>query len=335
MKLRLRSAEWLLVIYFGYVAAIAPRFPFEHSIVWRPLLVELLVCALFLALAYGESHEHAELFSIMRDWVPVALLLLAYREMDWFSSMPRNFDLELRWVEWDRSLLYPWGLQRAVESLGALWPLYLELCYVLVYAVAPFVVAVLYFQYRRERVNGALFLYLLGTLLSYALFPYFPSDPPRTAFAGSDMPHITHAGAPTESLAGGGLRHPLQRVSERARIVGIFGRLGAVCFSPGTQTIRLGNAGLCGKRRRSHLLWALPLCGRRVGGNGGQPSSGRYDSVLLVAFVVFTAFLDCLEALFTPLGAFRGALHSSVPTSSSLASSAPSPLRQPSRTIRV
>ncbi|HTC88351.1 MAG TPA: phosphatase PAP2 family protein [Bryobacteraceae bacterium] len=190
MKLRLRSAEWLLVIYFGYVAAIAARFRLGQSFVWRPLLAELLVCALFLALAYGEAHEHAELFSIMRDWVPVALLLVAYHEMDWFSSLPRNFDLELRWVQWDRSLFYPWGLQRALESLGALGPLCLELCYLLVYAVAPFVVAVLYFQHRRKRVNGALFLYLLGTLLSYALFPYFPSDPPRIAFAGSDVPHI-------------------------------------------------------------------------------------------------------------------------------------------------
>jgi membrane-associated phospholipid phosphatase len=190
VKLSLRSAEWLLVIYFGYVAAIAPRFPLEHQIVWRPFLIEVLVCALFLALAYGESHEHAELFGILRDWVPVALLLLAYREMDWFSSMPRNFDFELRWVEWDRTILYRWGLQRSIEALGALGPLLLELCYVLVYAVAPFVVAVFYIQHRRERINGALFLYLLGTLLAYALFPYFPSDPPRVAFSGSDMPSI-------------------------------------------------------------------------------------------------------------------------------------------------
>ena len=130
------------------------------------------------------------MFSILRDWVPVALLLLAYREMDWFSALPRNFDWELRWVEWDRTILYRGGLQRAVESLGALGPFFLELCYVLVYAVAPFVVAAFYFQRRRKRVNGALFLYLLGTLLSYALFPYFPSDPPRVAFGGSDMPNV-------------------------------------------------------------------------------------------------------------------------------------------------
>jgi len=190
VKLSLRSAEWLLVVYFGYVAAIAPRFPLEHQLIWRPFLVEMLVCAIFLALAYGESCEHAELFSMLRDWAPVALLLLAYREMDWFSTMPRNVDLELRWVQWDRTILHPWGLQRAIESLGALAPLFLELCYLLVYAIAPFVVAVLYLQRRRERVNGAIFLYLLGTLLAYALFPYFPSDPPRVGFGGSDMPNI-------------------------------------------------------------------------------------------------------------------------------------------------
>jgi membrane-associated phospholipid phosphatase len=190
VTLKLRSAEWLLVLYFGYVAAIAPRFPLPSPLAWRPFLVEVLVCALLLALAYGESREHAELFSIIRDWFSVGLILLAYREMDWFSALPRNFDLELRWVAWDRTLLHPWGLQRAVESLGTLGPLYLELCYALVYAVAPFVVAVLYFEHRRDRVNGAVFLYLLGTLLAYALFPYFPTDPPRVAFGGSDMPNV-------------------------------------------------------------------------------------------------------------------------------------------------
>jgi membrane-associated phospholipid phosphatase len=190
VTLRLRSAEWLLVLYFGYVAAISPRFPLQQQVIWRPFLVELLVCSLFLSLAYGESREHAKVFGIMRDWAAVSLILLAYREMDWFASMPRDFDLELRWVEWDRAVFYRWGFQRAVEALGAIGPLYLELCYSLVYAVAPFVVAVLYFQHRLKRVNGALFLYLLGTLLAYALFPYFPSDPPRVAFGGTDMPNI-------------------------------------------------------------------------------------------------------------------------------------------------
>ena len=191
--MKLRGAEWLLIVYFGYVAAISPHFPLGPQVNWRPFLVEFLVCTLFLALAYGETREHAEFFSILRDWAAVALILVAYREMDWFSALPRNFELELRWVGWDRAILYQGGLQRAIESLGGLGSLYLELCYALVYAVAPFVVAILYFEHRRDRVNGVLFLYLLGTLLAYALFPYFPSDPPRVAFGGTDFPNFASA----------------------------------------------------------------------------------------------------------------------------------------------
>jgi membrane-associated phospholipid phosphatase len=189
--MKLRSAEWLLVIYFGYVAAIAPRFPLLPGLVWRPFLMEILVCTLFLALSYGELHEHVKLFSIVRDWTSVTLILFAYREMDWFSRIARNFALELRWEQWDRALLYQGGLARVIQAFGMLGPLYLEFCYLLVYAVAPFVVAVLYIQRRFARVHSAVFLYLLGTLLAYALFPYFPSDPPRVAFGGTDLPRMT------------------------------------------------------------------------------------------------------------------------------------------------
>ena len=185
--MKLRSAEWLLTVYFAYVALISPAFPLPFR--FLPLLVAVLVPALFLTLARGKHLA----FSIARDWLAVGMVLMAYREMDWFSALARNLQLELRWVEWDRTLLYRCGLQRAIESLGAAGPVYLELCYALVYAVPAFVVAVLYFQQKRERVNSVVFLYLLGTLLAYALFPYFPSDPPRVAFGGSDMPNITTA----------------------------------------------------------------------------------------------------------------------------------------------
>jgi len=51
-------------------------------------------------------------------------------------------------------------------------------------------VAIFYAQHRRELVNRLLLVYLAGTLLAYALFPYFPSDPPRTLFGGSDLPNV-------------------------------------------------------------------------------------------------------------------------------------------------
>ena len=176
--------------YFGYVALIALRFPLDPQVKWLALAVFFLVTGLLIALPAAESYGSRELFSIARDWIPLALTFVAYREMDWFSPLPRDYNLELRWVEWDRWMLHDAGLQRAIERLGALVPGYLEFCYLLVYAVGPFSVAVLYFKKRRELVNRLLLVYLAGTLLAYGLFPYFPSDPPRTLFAGSDLPNV-------------------------------------------------------------------------------------------------------------------------------------------------
>jgi membrane-associated phospholipid phosphatase len=179
---RLRSSEWLLIAFFGYVAIVARALP--------PAMLALAIPVLLVALAFGEARVHREFFSITRDWIPLVLTLVAYREMDWFTPLVRDRHLELRWIVWDRWLLHDAGLRQAIEALGSLGPTYFEFCYLLVYAAGPFAVAVMYFAHRRERVNQVVFLYLLGTLLAYSLFPFFPSDPPRTVFAGADLPGI-------------------------------------------------------------------------------------------------------------------------------------------------
>jgi len=182
---RLRSSDWLLIGFFGYVAIVARALP--------PAMLALAIPVLLGALAFGEARVHREFFSVVRDWVPLALTLVAYREMDWFSPLVRDHHFELRWIVWDRWLLNDCGLRRAIETLGSAGPAYFEFCYLLVYAAGPFAVAVLYFARRREQVNQVVFLYLLGTLLAYSLFPFFPSDPPRTVFAGADLPGVVTA----------------------------------------------------------------------------------------------------------------------------------------------
>lgn len=178
----LRSSEWLLIGYFTYVALISgPRLPL------------LLAAGSIALLAYGESRGNREFFSITRDWLPLGLTLMAYREMDWFTPSASDHHLELRWIQWDRMLLHDWGFQRAIESLGAAFPAYLEICYLLVYAVGPVTVAVLYLEHCRAQVNRVLFLYLLGTLSAYALFPFFLSQPPRTLFPVQDLPNVMTA----------------------------------------------------------------------------------------------------------------------------------------------
>ena len=186
----LRPYEWVLAIYFSYVAAISPWFQLLPWIAYRPVMLGVAAILLLFLLAYAESREQGVVFSMTRDWIALLLTLFAYREMNWFTPLQRDYHLEMQWVQWDRTLLHDWGVQRAIESLGPLIPGYLELCYLLVYAVGPFAIATLYVVRRRDLVNHVLLLYLLGTLLSYGLFPYFLSEPPRSAFASSDLPNV-------------------------------------------------------------------------------------------------------------------------------------------------
>ena len=130
------------------------------------------------------------MISIIRDWLPILFTLLAFREMELF--LPRTFDrqLESGWIYLDRALLDRDHLRAVIESLGPVIPLYLELCYLLVYGVGAICVGILYRQGKRAFIDRFWILYLTSTLLAYALFPYFPSQPPRIAFPGLDNPDI-------------------------------------------------------------------------------------------------------------------------------------------------
>lgn len=184
--MRLRPYEWLIIAYFTYVAAIAPIFIRSGETRWLGAAVAGIVVVILFGLT--------RYFKILRDWAPIGFTLTAYREMNWFTPAVRDHHLERAWIVWDRWLLDTAHLRAAIESLGALLPSCLEISYLLVYAIAPISLTILFLnsppERRRERVSTFWFAYLAGTLTAYALFPYFPSDPPRTVFAGADLPNI-------------------------------------------------------------------------------------------------------------------------------------------------
>ncbi len=188
---RLRRSEWLLAGYFVYTSALALLLPLRPAIPAVTLAVNAAVFAGFAALAFGEALRGAEFFSIARDWYPMPLILLCYREMGWFAPARHTFVLEQGWIVWDRTLLYDWGLKAAIESLGPVLPAILEIAYVLVYTIPIGCMTILYLCRRRKLADAFLVAFLIGTLASYALFPYFPSEPPRTVFPGQDLPRYT------------------------------------------------------------------------------------------------------------------------------------------------
>lgn len=186
--LRLRTSEWILLAYFAYIALLAQWLHVPRSVSLLAPMVNAAVMVGWLVLAWAESLRGNRFFSVLRDWYPAPLMLLAYREIGWFAPAHHLHRWEAAWVVWDKKLLNDWGLRSTIEALGPLLPALLELAYLLVYSTPLFSLLMLYVYRRRERVDRFLTLFLLAILVPYALFPYFPSEPPRTVFPGQDFP---------------------------------------------------------------------------------------------------------------------------------------------------
>jgi membrane-associated phospholipid phosphatase len=186
----LRPSEWILAGFFSFITAITPFFPNRPYLGLRPLGELIGVLAVLTILSNLERGSRARIVSIIRDWLPILLTLLAFREMELFLPLTFDGQLESGWIHVDHALLERAHLRAIIESLGPVFPLYLEICYFLVYGIAAICVGILYGRGKRASVDRFWILYLAGTLLAYALFPYFPSQPPRIAFPGFDDPHI-------------------------------------------------------------------------------------------------------------------------------------------------
>jgi membrane-associated phospholipid phosphatase len=180
----LRRAEWILVTFFAYIALLSPFFRDRLNMGLQPLL--LLLAALTLFGLLGRSAKVS--LEFVRDWLPLLLTLAAFREMELFLTPNYNVVYEKAWIQLDRFVLDTWHVTAAIENLGRGLPLYLEICYLLVYGVAAYCIVVLTLDVtpngKVDHVSIDRFwvVYLLGTLGAYALFPFFPSQPPRFTF---------------------------------------------------------------------------------------------------------------------------------------------------------
>jgi membrane-associated phospholipid phosphatase len=184
----LRETERVLIGYFAYTAALAQFLPVKESVARVTLLLNVTIIAAYFLLAYADGLRRRRFLSVLRDWFPTPLLLLGYREMGWFAPAEHFYTLEQTWVVWDRFFLYTLGVKPLLELLGSVIPSLLEVSYTLVYAIPYFSIAMLYGCGHRERVDRFLLPFAFGVLAACALFPYFPSEPPRTVFPGADFP---------------------------------------------------------------------------------------------------------------------------------------------------
>lgn len=186
--MKFRRSELLLAAYFLYVCVVAAFRPIGAEVRTLIFTTNAAVILWFCLFAWAHVGRGFILLDHVRDWYPLPLILLAFRQMGWMALPHPNRDFENYWIQWDRALLHHWGLRSAIESLGPLLPNLLELSYLLVYAVPVLTLAAFYSCRARHRLDDGYSILLFGTLTAYALYPYFPSEPPRTVFPAADLP---------------------------------------------------------------------------------------------------------------------------------------------------
>jgi len=182
-----RRSEWVILGFLVYAVVLGALLPVAPSVRSLVTLLNFTILAAYSVLIVFDRSKPAGAFSVARDLVSLALIVLAYREMGWFARPHLDHNLEASWVEWDRLVLRG-GARAVIESLGPVIPSILEISYALVYALAPFAIAMLYVCKRRENVDQFLFIFAVGVLLCYGQFPFWPSEPPRVVFSGKDLP---------------------------------------------------------------------------------------------------------------------------------------------------
>lgn len=180
---RLRRSERALLLYFAYTTAMGLAFGADPG-----YLPVLLASNAAIWLGFLLVLTRVPLDAPWRDWLPYPLALMCYREAGWLLPALHFHDLEQHWIVWDRLLLDGAHGRAAIESLGPLIPILLEAAYLSVYVIGPLAVAALYRFGKRSEADALWLAFLLGLLLCYVQFPFWPSQPPRIVFPGADMP---------------------------------------------------------------------------------------------------------------------------------------------------
>lgn len=137
-----------------------------------------------------ESRHSKPWTRVLRQWLSMAVLLVGYWSVEWFSTPTKLEHLQNLWLKWDQTLLFQYGLQAAIESAGPVLPFVLEATYLLLYIIPTVALSLLYFYGSPSNRRQFLLTLLLGTFSVYAILPLVAVESPRRVFPRQDEPQV-------------------------------------------------------------------------------------------------------------------------------------------------
>ena len=183
----LRVAEWLQLSFVSLLAVMAGLRPLERQRRLRVLWLAFVAIAAILGVRFGERWMSPVRSSILRDWLPAALLLVPYWQVGQFFTAP-DMAMEARLAAFDGAFFHRMGIQPSRIRISVGLATYLQFAYLMVYPLIPLGLAVLYVTGQRHQVDYYWLVVLPATYVSFAITPFVRALPPRM-LAGYDTFH--------------------------------------------------------------------------------------------------------------------------------------------------
>jgi hypothetical protein len=175
----MRAAEWIHIVVFSFFVSLAWVRALPERRRWKVTGIGVVGLGATLTCAYLLPRLLPPLaVSVVRDWLPAALVLLVYWQAgEFFLRVDQGLQ---NWLErFDERTVAP--LLGWLSGGGARkWiTTYLELAYLLCYPMIPMSVGALYLLRLARHADHFWTVVLVSTYLSYGALPFMQTLPPR------------------------------------------------------------------------------------------------------------------------------------------------------------
>lgn len=173
----MRISEWIQIGFATTLAVVAWILPLT---IRRRVVIAVLAVFAILAVALARYSAYIltqDQVSILRDWLPVVLMLVPYWQTGQMFMGP-NEKIQSQLLQMDRSLANL--LPQILRMSGRYARQSMEWAYMFCYPLVPLGLAVLYAAGLRQYTDTYWFIVLVPTYLCYAITPFVPALPPRS-----------------------------------------------------------------------------------------------------------------------------------------------------------
>ena len=197
----LHPSDWITIIYLAITGVLACIF--HKNLRWWGIYVVVhagVICGL-LGLAFIPEGSLSLPLQVLRDWYPIATILIFYLEIPPLAQIVLRRYLDDKIMEFEGGLFNGQPSLYLSERFPSRWlSAFLHLCYFSYYPIVVVLAGVLYFQGRHEAFHEVVFaevltfnLCLIWYILMPVLGPYYKFEKIRGPLADGFFFKLVHA----------------------------------------------------------------------------------------------------------------------------------------------